>query len=371
MNIVIIKTNTNFNDNKKLFGAMEKLGHNFVGFVALGKLNDIAEVDGCNFYPVEYIHRLKFDLALIDKNVGDINNYIPALLHYKFPMHKVRTYLWLLQQLMARKYENFADPFIQQTLAYWQTHDLSVFNQHYEGFPETFDEVHTDETNGLPYIIFKTVEGKERKMYYPRDGSSQVTGRDGKKYVKNVLREQVPTSPHLYVKGNHKVDEGDVLIDAGVCEGNFALRYADICSKIYLFEPEKKWFEPLYYSFKDCWDKVEFIPAFVSDTKGGGGQVTLDDVVNIPSGSKIFLKMDVEGAEPAALRGAKKILSTCKVKASVCSYHNSDDIIKIKSVFINHGYKIAVSEGYMVFIYDKNFWETSDFRKGIVYAENC
>ena len=80
--------------------------------------------------------------------------------------------------------------------------------------------------------------------------------------------------------------------------------------------------------------------------------------------------MDVEGAEPSALRGAKKILSTCKVKASVCSYHRADDIVKIKSVFINHGYKIGTSEGYMVFIYDKNIWETADFRKGIIYAEN-
>ena len=80
--------------------------------------------------------------------------------------------------------------------------------------------------------------------------------------------------------------------------------------------------------------------------------------------------MDIEGAEPAALRGAKKILSTNKVKASVCSYHNAEDIIKIKSIFLNHGYRTATSDGYMVFIYDSKIWETVDFRKGIVYAEN-
>ena len=99
--------------------------------------------------------------------------------------------------------------------------------------------------------------------------------------------------------------------------------------------------------------------------------MALDDAVNVPLGSKIFLKMDVEGAEPAALRGAKKLLSTNKVKASICSYHNADDIIKIKTIFKDLGYRTSVSAGYMVFIHDLKFFETLDFRKGIVYAENC
>ena len=98
--------------------------------------------------------------------------------------------------------------------------------------------------------------------------------------------------------------------------------------------------------------------------------MTLDDVVNVPAGSKVFLKMDIEGAEPAALRGAKRILTANKVKASVCSYHNADDIIKIKGILQNFGYKIAVSEGYMIFVWDPKIWETADFRKAIVYAEN-
>lgn len=369
MNLVILKTNTYFGNNKKLFDAIERLGHNFVGFVALGKLDGIAEVEGYNFYSIEYIHRLKYDFILIDQAVDEARKLVPLLTHLNIPLQKVRTYYWLLQQIIIKKYEDNSDPIMQETLAYWQHHELDVFNQHLNGYGETLDEVFIDEDCGLPYINFETIEGKERRMYYPRDGSSQVQGADGKKYVKDVLREQIPTSPHLYIKGNHKVEEGDVIIDAGVCEGNFALRYIDIASKIYLFEPEKKWFEPLYYSFKDCWDKVEFIPKFVAESTRGG-VVALDDVVNVPIGSKIFLKMDVEGAEPAALRGAKKILATNKVKASVCSYHNADDIVKIKAIFQNLGYKISTSEGYMIFIYDSKIWETADFRKGIVYAEN-
>ena len=363
MNLVILKTNAYFGNNKQIFDAMELLGHNFLGFVALGEMDNIAEVDGCNFYPTEYIHRLKYDLALIDQTVEVAQQFVPLLANLNIPLYKIRTYYWLLQQIMIKKYEDI------KTLAYWEDHELSVFNQHMEDYDETLDEVFIDESCNLPYIHFKTIEGKTRRMYCPRDGSGQFKDEDGINYVRNILREQVPTSPHLYVADNHKVEDGDVLIDVGVCEGNFALRYADICSKIYLFEPTPKWAEPLYYSFKDCWNKVEFIPKFVADSTRGS-VTALDDVVSLPLDSKIFLKMDIEGAEPAALRGAKKILTTNKVKASVCSYHNADDLVKIKSIFQKYDYKIATSAGYMIFIYDPKIWETADFRKGIVYAQN-
>ena len=183
------------------------------------------------------------------------------------------------------------------------------------------------------------------------------------------MREQLPTSPHLYIKDEHKINEGDILIDAGVCEGNFALRYVDICSKVYLFEMDTKWIKPLYFSFRDCWDKIELIHKAVSDTTKGMN-VALDDAVNCAKDSKIFVKMDIEGAEPAALRGAKNLLTNNKVRASVCSYHNSDDAWKIKSLFQKYNFKTWTSNGYMIFIWDKNIWQTADFRKGIVYAEN-
>ena len=102
----------------------------------------------------------------------------------------------------------------------------------------------------------------------------------------------------------------------------------------------------------------------------GGGRTTLDEAVNIPNGSGVFLKMDIEGAEPEALNGAQKILSNNKVTASVCSYHNAEDALKIKSIFQRYGYKTWTSEGYMIFMFDSKLWETADFRKGIIYAEN-
>ena len=98
--------------------------------------------------------------------------------------------------------------------------------------------------------------------------------------------------------------------------------------------------------------------------------MTLDDVVNEPAGSNIFLKMDIEGAEVDALHGAQKVLQSNHVRASICSYHKADDCWKIKSVFRRYGYETSTSEGYMTFIWDSNIWNSADFRKGIVYANN-
>ena len=158
------------------------------------------------------------------------------------------------------------------------------------------------------------------------------------------------------------------MIDAGVCEGNFALKYVDVCSKIYLFESDPSWLEPLYYTFADYADKVVLIPKFVSNVTEKNF-VSIDDKVKI-SDKNVFLKMDIEGAEIDALHGAKNLLRNNKVKASVCSYHNADDLWKIKSIFKSHNYRTWTSDGYMVFIYDPKICETADFRKGIVYAEN-
>ena len=80
--------------------------------------------------------------------------------------------------------------------------------------------------------------------------------------------------------------------------------------------------------------------------------------------------MDIEGAEPNALRGAKRILTNNKVKASVCTYHTADELVCVKSILQDYGFKTSTSYGYMVFIYDPEIWTTADFRKGIVYAAN-
>ena len=274
---------------------------------------------------------------------------------------------WLLKQFMIQKYEDINDPDIQATLEYWKTHEISFFNQHIDINKGKGHRVFFDDPCGLPNVYFQTVGGEWRKMFFPKD--FEFTEKNGETFVLGLLQEQEPTSPHLYIKDEHKVNAGDIIIDAGVCEGNFALKYVDICSKMYLFECEPKWVEVLRQTFRDYRDKVEIIPKFLSDVTDDKN-ITIDEALPDLRGQNIFLKMDIEGAEPHALRGAKRILTNNRVKASVCAYHNADDCIRIKGIFRKYGYKVSTSDGWMVFTIDPNLLDTLDFRKGIVYAEN-
>ena len=270
MNLLIFTNPALKKDYTKIFELIENLEHKLIGFIRMdgnGNFDKIADYD---VYPVTYIQMLKYDLILLDCDSDTANAMKPNFVAAGIPQDKIQSVYWLLQQKMIKRYEDIQDKAIQETLEYWKTHELSVFNQHTESYEHTYDEMHMDNNCGLPYIIFKTVEGKDRRMYYPP--GSGIKAPDGKIYITDVLREQVPTSPHLYIKDNHKINDGDILIDAGVCEGNFALRYVDVCSKVYLFEMDQKWFAPLYFSFRDCWNKIEFIPKAVSgnNLKWGG-----------------------------------------------------------------------------------------------------
>ena len=274
---------------------------------------------------------------------------------------------WLLKQFMIQKYEEVNDPDIQATLEYWKKYPLDVYNQHIDFSKRTGHRVFFDDPCGLPYIVFQTVGGEYRKMFFPQDyGFNEF---NGEKVVENLLKEQEPASPHLYIKGEHKINAGDIIIDAGVCEGNFALKYVDICSKMYLFECEPRWIEVLKQTFRDYRDKVEIIPKFLSDVTDDKN-ITIDAALPDFRGQNIFVKMDIEGAEPKALRGAKRILTNNRVKASVCAYHNVDDCIRIKGIFRKYGYEVSTSDGWMIFAVGLKIFDTADFRKGIVYAEN-
>lgn len=357
--------------HEKFFGVAclmaRRLGCEVSGVVTFDLNEKETSCEGYPLYPLNEIKNLSWDVAIYCCEDDDFAEILPRMIELGIgTREQFKNVFWLLQQFMIKKYEDCADPAIQETLEWWKTHELSVFNQY---VPEgLLDETFFDETCGLAYVNYETVGGELRKMYF-KTSKTAADFKNGQNFIRSFSREQIPTSPHLYVTGEHQVRPGDVIIDAGVAEGNFAIKYVDICSKMYLFEPEEDWQEPLRKTFKNYRDKVEIIPCFVSDVTDDKN-VTIDDALPDLRSKNIFLKMDVEGAEPRALLGAKKLLTNNKVRASVCTYHNADDLVKVKSILQSFGYKTSTSAGYMIFIYDPKIFKTADFRKGIVYAEN-
>lgn len=117
-------------------------------------------------------------------------------------------------------------------------------------------EVYRD-AEGWSYVLFE-----EKRMYFPK--KTVFTHQQGLEYVPYILGEQGAGSPHLYLRQTDAIKEGDVLVDAGVCEGNFALRFIDRARKIYLIEADASWMEALERTFALYREKIVFCNKFLS-----------------------------------------------------------------------------------------------------------
>lgn len=316
-------------------------------------------------YPIfspSQVNQMDFDniIILSEMYYQEIYDILVDWFHIDSAKIHKRTY-WL-KLLLMDKYKDTDDKEIQDILRYLEQNELSVFNQYVETGKE-IREVYWDNIENMPYVMFE-----DKRMYYPYDYEFMTV--DGKKVLIDLLSEQQPTSPHLYIKDDIKVDIGDVIADAGVCEGNFALKYVEKASKIYLFECDPKWIKSLEKTFEKFKDKIEIHRDFLGRghmvrVNGRDRETSLDSVID---GRLDFLKMDIEGAEVDALIGARKTLINNNVKCAICSYHRMCDELAISDLLKAYGYKTTYSDGYMVLPWDVDIWNNPEFRRGIVYG---
>lgn len=255
------------------------------------------------------------------------------------------------------RYKDANDPEIDTILCDYAKYGFNVLGSYYG--KHSLHEVYRDKDN-WPYIIFEC-----KKMYYPKN--YRFLKKSGKEYVKDILYEQGDKSPHQYIRNEHVISDSikdGVLVDAGVCEGNFALRFVDIAKKVYLIESDSEWIEALKRTFAPYGDKVCICNMFLG-RYNSASTIKLDSLVKEPIN---FLKMDIEGAEVDAILGGINALQKSNAECAICSYHNSGEAEYIEFLLEKLGYAAETSQGYMFFVYDPKMEYTMDFRKGIVYG---
>lgn len=227
-------------------------------------------------------------------------------------------------------------------------------------------EVFYDKEARLNYTLF---EGK--RLYLSRTFENYIM-KNGKCYVGDCYWEQDANSPHVYESDKIFVKENSIVVDAGACEGNFSLHNIEKISKLYLIECDKNWIEALYYTFKPYKNKVvicdKFLSNYDSDTT-----MKLDSLIKE---NVNFLKMDIEGAEAEALKGAINLLNNSnEIACSICTYHKHDDEVNIRKILTDMKFEIEVSNGYMLFLHDKYVLQNPELRHGVIRGykldENC
>lgn len=197
-----------------------------------------------------------------------------------------------------------------------------------------------------------------RRLYFPEKFSVEKIQRD----YRALLIEQDERSAHRYVRSYDEL-RGRVLLDVGAAEGIFSLDTIELTSHVYLFECMEYWQKPLQATFSAWPDKVTIVKKYVGD-KATGEYVTLDDFFATKDKSKLFIKMDIEGAERLALQGAKGILKSSRdIQLSVCTYHRPGDPEYFKALFEQDGFETEFSEGMM-------YWNKR-VSKGLIRAKKA
>jgi len=161
------------------------------------------------------------------------------------------------------------------------------------------------------------------------------------------------------------IKEGDIVVDAGANIGYYTILLSKAIGpngKVYAFEPERSRFDLLTKNIKEnncnnvvlvnkaLSDKEEKIKFYI-DKKDKGLSGILNDsekyevavqattLDNEITESIDFMKMDIEGSELNALKGATTSLRSCK-KMVIEVPENRKDFNDIKELLINNKYKI-------------------------------
>lgn len=255
--------------------------------------------------------------------------------------------------LWDEKYDEEVDEVVDYITTNGQT---SVFNYYFKDkYVSEEVEVYIDESNGFSYVTYLG-----HRMYFPISWNRDKI----KNYVCGIMLEQDVDSPHCYKKAGFEVKEGDVVIDAGVAEGNFALSVVDKVGKIYLVEADEEWKEALSHTFEPYADKVEFIYKYL-DSVSDDEHITLSDICEKAD----YIKMDIEGYEKAALLGGVEIIkNSYNLRMAICSYHCDGDEAWITDFLSRNGVETTHSKGYMFPDWEVGALRNAVLRRGLVFG---
>jgi len=160
-----------------------------------------------------------------------------------------------------------------------------------------------------------------------------------------------------YVKDLVRLDHVSCMIDCGAYDGDsfraFCQNYKQETGKDYsgtafLLEPDSVNFQKLSGEYSgqenivlmnmgawDCQETLSFAEGNTTSSISKGGAIsikvdTIDHIVNQKERGRVdFIKMDIEGSELRALKGAEAVIKKDHPVLAVCVYHKKEDLLTI------------------------------------------
>ena len=160
-------------------------------------------------------------------------------------------------------------------------------------------------------------------------------------------RELCDLGNDYFVDDIIQVEENEVFIDAGAYRG-------DTIDALRIQEKKKN-----IKGISDINAVVKLsgtgANAKISDDESDGGAIAVVKLDSLPDcQDATWIKMDIEGAELPALKGAEEIIRRNHPKLAICIYHSDEDMIQIAEYI--HGivpdYKFYVRHHYPVPLYE-------------------
>jgi FkbM family methyltransferase len=213
---------------------------------------------------------------------------------------------------------------------------------------------------------------KENEFYvYYKDGHFLYKFDNGVEFSSyEDIADELKRSLNGYL-ARHDIKKGEIIADCGAYIGEFTLYAAKAVGpsgKVIAFEPDPAIYKKLAANIalngltnvtalnKGVWSKASTLKfvgdslkgySFMAADKDAGAidvpVVALDDELKRLALPKVdFIKMDVEGAELEAIKGASGTLEAQKVDLAIASYHPVDGVkscYELEKILTGLGYK--------------------------------
>ena len=208
--------------------------------------------------------------------------------------------------------------------------------------------------------VYDSMADDESRQVYASIVKAYMTGDDG--YL-------IMSGYDHYFNPNVRPQRGDIVIDGGAFNGISAQRFHELANpaKIISFEPTAKSYELLVANTepfrkhsvcinKALWSDERTLKFTSSDGSSEGNSVSDHGTISIETTSidatvtslnldrVDLIKLDVEGAELEALKGAKETINHFHPKLQVCLYHNLEDLWTLPLHILANfpGYKLRI-----------------------------